>query len=132
LLRAISAQADISDVTPEVFDRTLGPGSPAWELWTVLYDGLTEYHLNRRAGTAVTAGKLLHSKRPGLIPIYDSRIHRALGVTNRNIWEALWYVMQDAEVRRGLFALQASVFPEAQGLTLLRVLDIVARMSHER
>jgi len=131
LLRAIPADADIGEVTPEAFDRMLGPASPSWELWTVLYDGLTKYQVNRRAGTAVTAGKLLHGKRSGLIPIYDSRVHRALGVTNRNIWEASWYVMRDEEVRQGLLGLQASVFPEAIGLSLLRVLDIVVWMSLE-
>lgn len=131
LLRAIPPQADIGDVTPEAFERTLGPSSPAWELWTVLYEGLAEYQENLRGGTLVAAGKLLHGKRSGLIPIYDSRIHAALGVTNRNIWEAFWYVMRDEEVRHGLHALQASVFPEAETLTLLRVLDIVAWMSLE-
>lgn len=128
LLEKIDPDLDIADVEPCDYDRVLGPGSPSWELWTLLYGKLSQHQVSPRDGTIVTAGKLLHGKRPKLIPIYDSRIRSALGVSNRNLWEAFWCVMRDAEVRKALLSLQAS-FPQAGHLSPLRVLDIIAWMS---
>jgi hypothetical protein len=128
LLRRIRHNLPIADVHPEHFEKTLGPTSPAWELWVLLYEKLTQLQTSRRGGTVATAGKCSMVKRPKLISIYDSRIRTALGVTNSNIWEALWCTIRDDQVRIGLRAIQNSV-PGASHLSLLRVLDIVAWMS---
>ena len=68
LLRQIPADLDIWRIEPDEYDAVLGPGSPAWQLWELIYD------LQAGAGYAgrrVTAGRLMHGKRPRLIPIFD-------------------------------------------------------------
>jgi hypothetical protein len=48
----------------------------------------------------VTAGKLLHGKRPRLFPIYDDKaVKPALHVTQRTVWEAFWCVFRHSDVR---------------------------------
>lgn len=79
----------------------------------------------------MTAGKLLHAKRPRLIPIFDqARISKALSTGHRHFREAVWCALRDPEVRPKLRHLQASV-AEADDLSLLRILDIVVWMSRE-
>jgi hypothetical protein len=60
LLQAMPCSLDICDVEPEGYNAVLGPGSPAWRLWALLYEKQAGA---RSAGRAVTAGKLLHAKR---------------------------------------------------------------------
>ena len=81
------------------------------------------------AGKYVTASKLLHGKRPRLIPVYDrGGIGEALDVSHRDIWEAMWCALRDPEIRQSLVELHADV-DDAADLSLLRVLDIVLWMS---
>jgi Family of unknown function (DUF6308) len=128
LLRAISDDLDIWDVAPADYDSRLSPDSPAWQPWQLVFD---KQKGARSAGRGVTAGKLLHAKRPRLVPIFDrARISKALSIDHRHMWEALWCVLRDPDVRSRLCAIQASV-DQAAGLSLLRVLDIVAWMSQE-
>jgi Family of unknown function (DUF6308) len=126
LLHDIPADLDIWDVRAESFDSELGSDSPAWRLWQIISD------LQDGAGFAgryVTASKLLHGKRPRLIPIYDrGGIGKALDVSHRDIWEVMWCALRDAEIRQSLVELQADV-DGAADLSLLRVLDIVLWMS---
>jgi hypothetical protein len=126
LLRGIPADLDIWEVSADRFDSELGPDSPAWQLWEIISD---QQDRARSAGKYVTASKLLHGKRPRLIPIYDrGGIGEALDVSHRDIWEAMWCVLRDPGIRRSLQDLQADV-TEAASLSLLRVLDIVLWMS---
>jgi Family of unknown function (DUF6308) len=128
LLRIIPDDLDIWDVAPADYNSRLGPGSPAWQLWRLVFD---KQKGARSAGRGVTAGKLLHAKRPHLVPIFDrARISKALSIDHYHCWEALWCTLRDPGVRSGLCALQAEV-DQAAGLSLLRVLDIVAWMSWE-
>ena len=77
----------------------------------------------------MTAGKLLHGKRPRLIPIYDDKaVKPTLHVTQRTVWEAFWCIFRHADVRNQLAEIQAAV-PTAEDLSLLRVLDIITWMS---
>jgi Family of unknown function (DUF6308) len=126
LLHGIPADLDIWEVPADRFDSELGPDSPAWRLWQIISD------LQDGAGFAgkyVTASKLLHGKRPRLIPIYDrSGVGEALDVSHGDIWEAMWCALRDPEIRRSLLKLQADV-TDAADLSLLRVLDIVLWMS---
>jgi hypothetical protein len=126
LLRRIPADLDIWEVPADRFDGELGPGSPAWHLWELIA------HRQDGAGFAgkyVTASKLLHGKRPRLIPIYDrGGIGEALDVSHRDIWEAMWCALRDGGIRLSLQDLRAGV-NEAAELSLLRVLDIVLWMS---
>lgn len=77
LLKSIPADRDIWTITPDEYPAVIGPGSPAWRLWQLIYELQAGA---RHAGRAVTAGKLLHGKRPRLIPIFDSRVKAALNV----------------------------------------------------
>lgn len=77
----------------------------------------------------MTASKLLHGKRPRLIPIYDrSSVGEALDVSHRDIWEIMWCALRDPEIHQSLLELQADV-NDAANLSMLRVLDIVLWMS---
>lgn len=58
----------------------------------------------------------------------EAALVKPLGVSHRDIWEAMWCVLRDRWVRQSLLDLQTSV-KEAAGLSLLRVLDIVLWMS---
>lgn len=126
LLRDIPADLDIWEVPADRFDSVLGPDSPAWRLWQVISD------LQDGAGFAgkyVTASKLLHGKRPRLIPIYDrSGVGEALDVSHRDIWEIMWCALRDPEIHQSLLELQGDV-NDAANLSMLRVLDIVLWMS---
>jgi hypothetical protein len=126
LLHRIPADLDIWEVSADRFDSELGPGSPAWQLWQIISD---QQDGARFAGKYVTASKLLHGKRPRLIPIYDrGGIGEALDVRHKDIWEAMWCALRDLRIRQSLLDLQVAV-KEAASLSLLRVLDIVLWMS---
>ena len=126
VLRDIPADLDIWEVPADRFDSELGPDSPAWRLWQIISDLQDGAWF---AGKYVTASKLLHGKRPRLIPIYDrGGIGEALDVSHRDIWEAMWCVLRDTEIRQSLLELQTEV-NDAANLSLLRVLDIVLWMS---
>jgi hypothetical protein len=125
---APSLTTDIWEVPPDDYDSRLGPGSAAWQLWQLVFE---KQKGARSAGRGVTAGKLLHAKRPRLIPIFDrARISKALSIDHRHFWEAVWCALRDPEVRSRLRDIQASV-AEAADLSLLRILDIIVWMSRE-
>ena len=90
----------------------------------------------RRAPTAALrtvgpAGKLLHAKRPRLIPIFDRRrVAKALNQPRSHFWELIRYALRDFRIRQRLQGLQSGV-SESSRLSLLRVLDIVVWMSCE-
>lgn len=128
LLRAIPQDLDIWEVPPSDYDSRLGPDSAAWQLWQLIFE---KQKGARSAGRGVTAGKLLHAKRPRLIPIFDrARISKALSIDHGHFWEAIWCAFRDPEVRSRLRDIQGSA-DEAADLSLLRVLDIVVWMSRE-
>jgi hypothetical protein len=98
----------------EATDDELADGSPAHRLWRKLRD--------HGIGPA-TAGKLLATKRPSLIPIWDSHVDAALGPPKGHFWLA----MRDS--LRSSTALVAEVAAEAEvDLPLLRIVDIVVWM----
>ena len=126
--RCIPPDLDIWTVEPDNFNDQLGPDSPAWQLWQLLFDKLEGAG---HSGRGVTAGKLLHGKRPRLIPIFDrERIGTLLGVTQADIWEAMWCAMRTTQIRSRVQDIQEEV-SEAKDLSLLRVLDVVVWMSSE-
>jgi hypothetical protein len=127
LLGSVPDDRDIWEVEPHEYGSLLGRDSEAWQPWHIVA-GLQRNGRARRAGVGVTAGKLLHGKRPRLIPIYDSRIRKALKLRHKNAWEVMWCALRDNEIRNRLECLEAEVTEAAQ-LSLLRVLDIVIWMS---
>lgn len=124
LLRQIPPGQTIWD--PKV-DFSLG--GPAWPLWDLL----------RKSGWPTPQGgmgwtktsKLLATKRPHLIPIYDSLVAAALYTEKRgNYWAAMRSRFQ-GESGEALQKLLDHVRAEAgvgEHLSLLRVLDIVVWM----
>jgi Family of unknown function (DUF6308) len=128
LLRAIPADLDIWEVPRHKYVSRLGRPSEAWQLWDLLF---ALQKGARSSGRGVTAGKLLHAKRPRLIPIFDrARIAKALSIDHQHFWEAIWCTLQDHDVRSRLSDIQGRIDP-ATGLSLLRVLDITVWMSFE-
>lgn len=128
LLKDIPEDRDIWEIAPEEYASVLGPGSPAWRLWRHIFQLQAGA---RRAGRDVTTGKMMHGKRPRLIPIFNHRVKAALGIPGDHFWEAIWHVMRDPAVRDVLYHVQEQV-SKASGLSLLRVLDIVVWMSGEK
>jgi len=127
LLAKIPGDTDIWDVEAADFDKVLAKGSPAFTLWEEI-DALLEG--NRRAGRGVAAGKLLAGKRPRLLPIFDvETVASELHVTEANVWEAFWCTFRHPDVRDHLEVIKSQV-PQAESLTLLRVLDIVVWKHH--
>ena len=128
LLGAIPDDLDIWDVPPSDYDSRLGPDSAAWQLWQLVFE---KQKGARSSGRGVTAGKLLHAKRPRLIPIFDrARVSKALRIDHRSFWEAVWCSLRDPQALSRLRDIQASV-DAAADLSLLRVFDIVVWMSRE-
>ena len=128
LLTAIPCDLDIWEVQAERYDDFLGPQSPAWRLWETVFELQKGA---RSSGRGVTAGKLLHRKRPRLLPIFDrKKIGVTLGVDQHQCWEAFWCIMRDPRVRSRLSDLRSSN-DLAASRSLLRVLDVVIWMSGE-
>jgi Family of unknown function (DUF6308) len=61
-------------------------------------------------------------------PGSSAGIGKALDVSHRDIWEAMWCALRDPEIRQPLLDLQTDV-NDATSLSPLRVLDIVLWMS---
>jgi hypothetical protein len=97
-----------------------------------------------RAGARGTiVSKVLHRKRPDLVPLYDSRIWTAYTVSGAigrgshrpwvEVMQALCHSMRaDIQHNRAEFAdLQRAAAKQGATLSLLRILDIVVWMSSE-
>lgn len=84
----------MSDLTPEQAQARLGKGSPAHTLWGVLRaDDAPRWGI----GTT-TASKILHRKRPHLIPIWDVVIGQVIGKrSSRNQWLNWTTLLQPGE-----------------------------------
>ena len=127
LLAQIPNARDLWEVTEAEYDGILGRDqdgnkSPAWRLWDEVAARLDH---TGHSGRWVTAFKLLHRKRPRLLPIYDQEaVSRVLNVTRDDVWEALWCTFRHADVRENLEAIRAQV-SGAGSLSLIRVLDII-------
>lgn len=71
--------------------------------------------------------KMLHRKLPDLVPIYDSKVHKFYGISNRTparYWDALyddWYTNARLLMRWA----QGRQTPDGRPLSILRVADIV-------
>ena len=83
---------------------------------------------DRTAGLkASKVTKILHRKRPSLVPIFDSRVAGFYGVSSRTPW-LLWPLLKTEMLasRDWLEALPGSTrTPDGRQLSALRVLDIV-------
>lgn len=114
-----------------VDEAELDTGSPASDLWCRLQEGCWPHDTDLNGIGWVKAGKLLASKRPQLIPIYDRKVKRYLGVPKRRFWLPLRDHLLAEEDRLAVsMAVRGahSVQPEGFELSLLRKIDIVLWM----
>jgi hypothetical protein len=136
LLAGIPADALIEE---DASAGLLARGGPAWTLWDLLREikGRTK---EARLG-AVAAGKLLTRKRPGLIPIEDSRIAAAFSRRppdqDEHWWDDVRSAALDPSRAAGgitLWRYLARLREEAglDHLPILRVLDIIGWMYAHR
>lgn len=127
-LRAITPDQKIEDITTqEEFDYLLGPSSPAGKLWDLLRRNNPDH--NRWDIGPTVASKMMHRKRPHLIPIYDSVTNNALGTGAKNHWQAWWEALagdDGADLREHANNLRKAI--DKEELSLLRVLDVVVWM----
>jgi hypothetical protein len=102
-------------------EAEIDDGSPAHQLWSALeaMNGIGW----------VTANKLLARKRPRLLPVYDSVVKEALRPKPGQFWVSLRHALLDPTLRSSLESIRDGV-PEAEHLSVLRVLDIVVWMNH--
>ena len=99
----------------EADEAELAAGSPADDLWQRL-KGLHDVG-------PVIAGKLMASKRPNLIPLYDQHVYAALGWPRGQFWEAMRTSMVDAHEAVVEVVAEAGV-----AVTAVRAVDIVVWM----
>ncbi|MDQ0826939.1 hypothetical protein QFZ60_003112 [Arthrobacter sp. B2I5] len=111
---------NLEDIPLKEHDIYFGEGSAAFRLWSLL---------RRQDGVGpTTASKLMARKRPGLIPIYDSVVARVTGFRNSaGTWRA-WHdaLSNDEALKDRLQQLRELV--QLEGISLLRVLDVVLWM----
>lgn len=129
LLELIPTGQDLADVTAERFDSLLGPGSAAWQLWSVL----CRTHDDRWGIGSTTASKMMARKRPRLIPIYDSVVGPLMGLKDSDdqwtTWHAVlrgsaWLPARLSEIQMG-----SGVAADA---TALHIVDVVLWMLAQR
>jgi hypothetical protein len=92
----------------------LGPGSPADRLYNMLktLDGVD----------AVTSGKLLHRKRPRIIPIVDQVVRDQVDAPARSYWEFFRRYLADPAHRKAVTDLRPKGLDRR--VSSLRVLDV--------
>lgn len=122
MLAAIPSSLDLADATDAHINRT----SSAWALWNLVDD-------LHGVGSTLTS-KLLARKRPRLMPVQDSVVSRAIGLTSGgNMWTGLRELLRadEAALAATLRAIRNEA-PVAASLTDLRVFDIVVWMAEHR
>ena len=118
LLESIPADLELHCVPADRYDELLGPDSAASRLFSLLKDILGE-------GRSVARHKLLARKRPGLIPVSDSKTRRELwgeGAWWRPWWEAL---TEDPTIVEQLGDIRQKAGTPAAHLSILRTADII-------
>lgn len=116
----------IGSLSESEYERHLGPGSKALELWDLLRRNQPG---QRRWGLGpTTTSKIMARKRPALIPIEDSVVNRVIGLGRRDSWR-LWWEAFNAEgdyLEARAAALRSEIGrPE---LSTLRVFDVMLWM----
>jgi Family of unknown function (DUF6308) len=136
MILSAAGEADLAQVPPDARLQECAPGSSLYEAATLLHD------LFRRPGIGpVKRSKVLHLKRPWLVPIYDTHVHqvygdraadlgRQIGDSNGGWWEAarldLVAGATDFEwLSASLGADNDPLIRRAGNLTELRLLDIL-------
>jgi hypothetical protein len=102
-------------------DALLAPGGPLWDLWDLLKTAnWPMMGSGNGLGRNTRRSKLLHAKRPHLVPIYDSVVDQLLPTSNH--WEAFRRALSDPRTRTRIEQVTSSA---PSHLSLLRRVDIV-------
>ncbi|MFZ2242135.1 MAG: DUF6308 family protein [Gordonia amarae] len=119
-LELIPTDVDIVDADP----GSLESGSAASELWQILRRG-------RDKIGPTTASKLIAAKRPRLLPIWDSLVEQATGLSTLGYWRSFQDVLtsDDHAIWKWLTDLRKEVPEVPDSVSNLRVLDILLWMS---
>lgn len=118
LLHQLAPARDLHTLGQDEFDAWLGHGSPGEALFDLIRHSISV--------PRVATHKLLARKRPLLLPIRDTVVERALGLSGRNDpwWRPWWVALStDAALVCQLRAIRQ--LAGTQYLSLLRVADIV-------
>lgn len=118
LLTQLPLDRDLHTLTQGEFDAWLAPGSPGDALYALIRQDISF--------PRVATHKLLARKRPSLLPIRDTVVERALGLTGPDDgwWRPWWRTLTtDDAIVSQLRAVRRSAGTEH--LSLLRVADIV-------
>ncbi len=123
LLSGIPHDLKFEDLTTESFEKYLGDGSPADELWALLRQHGDKWDVGQ-----TTASKIIARKRPHLVPVFDSVIEAVVGLKGSKDQWRLWFsAFNDGSARGETLADELrAIRSEADQphLSLLRVLDI--------
>lgn len=109
----------------------LDDGGPLATLWTLLQSPAAQWEAGKDANGVgpVLAGKLLATKRPRLVPVFDAVVAEALGSFDKGtFWRSWQHAFDDPELLPAVRAVQTEAalrHPAVAGLPALRVLDIV-------
>ncbi len=126
LLAQIPADVDMADVKPEDFPRLYGKDSATWQLW----DLVRGYKGGQWKMGPTKTSKLLARKRPKLIPVWDSVVSRAAGLTSSLTYWEEWHGLLTAD--DGALARRLDKVQEAAELpapvTALRAMDVILWM----
>jgi hypothetical protein len=132
LLRQIPVDRPIWDLAVD-----LSPQGAAWHLWNAVGAGQWPPERKEKSGMGRTkTSKLLATKRPQLLPVWDSVVAAALlgpNPTSRQWW-ALWRARlqdRDGEELQDQVRFLVKEVPGAGRLSILRVLDVVVWMREQ-
>ncbi|MEV8143777.1 DUF6308 family protein [Specibacter sp. NPDC078709] len=125
LLKPLTAELRLENLTSEQFSLLLDDGSPADDIWKLLRQRADLWGIGQ-----TTASKILARKRPHLVPNYDSVVAEQVGMRHSGgQWRIWWEAFQGGEGRR--FAERLELIRADSGqlhLSVLRVIDIVLWM----
>lgn len=118
----------LGSLSPDEFKKHLGPDSAALQLWNALRRKSKPTDEKWNVGPT-RASKIMARKRPHLIPISDSVIHRVLDQTSSKYdWKLWWEALStNGGLERRAEALRTEI--KRPELSTLRVFDIVLWMS---
>lgn len=123
LLSQIPQDLKFENLTPELFEKYLAPGSPADKLWKILRQYDDPWDLGQ-----TKVSKIMARKRPDLIPVYDSVVKAVVGIKGSGEqWNAWYSAFHDGSPEAAEFVDMLRAIRLAAGqhhLSLLRVLDI--------
>lgn len=125
LLKPLTADLRLENLTAEQFSKLLDDGSPADGIWKLLRQKADRWNIG-----PTTASKILARKRPHLVPIYDSVVAEQVGMRHSGgQWRIWWEAFQGDEGRRFAERLEAIRADSGQfHLSLIRVIDIALWM----